>query len=199
MNNLIELRKKVYDNFPKENLNSSSTDIVLFYDINNDDYSALTQATQNFLCKSLSLVHDREFVWTNTFLEDNDKLIMELPNKTPNGIVNPKNETLCQSLEGISVSISSYSSSIVDGFIYDIVPLVFNTSKLLKTYNPYINKLELGIETKNFFYAQNKFGKVLENVNKIKLFKKNIKEKKFFFIKYIGNRAEKKLLKTILK
>jgi hypothetical protein len=99
MNNLIELRKKVYENFPKENLNSSSTDIVLFYDINNDDYSALTQATQNFLCKSLSLVHDREFVWTDTFLEDNDKLIMELPNKTPNGIVNPKNETSAEFVE----------------------------------------------------------------------------------------------------
>ena len=99
MNNLIELRKKVYENFPKENLNSSSTDIVLFYDINNDDYSALTQATQNFLCKSLSLVYDREFVWTDTFLEDNDKLIMELPNKTPNGIVNPKNETSAEFVE----------------------------------------------------------------------------------------------------
>ena len=99
MNNLIELRKKVYENFPKENLNSSSTDIVLFYDINNDDYSALTQATQNFLCKSLSLVYNREFTWTDTFLEDNDKLIMELPNKTPNGIVNPKSETSAEFVE----------------------------------------------------------------------------------------------------
>jgi hypothetical protein len=99
MNNLIELRKKVYENFPKENLNSSSTDIVLFYDINNDDYNALTQATQNFLCKSLSLVYDREFTWTDTFLEDNDKLIMDLPNKTPNGIVNPKNETSAEFVE----------------------------------------------------------------------------------------------------
>jgi hypothetical protein len=99
MNNLIELRKKVYENFPKENLNSSSTDIVLFYNINNDDYSALTQATQNFLCKSLSLVYNREFTWTDTFLEDNDKLIMELPNKTPNGIVNPKSETSAEFVE----------------------------------------------------------------------------------------------------
>jgi hypothetical protein len=99
MDNLIELRKKVYENFPKENLNSSSTDIVLFYDINNDDYSALTQATQNFLCKSLSLVYNREFTWTDTFLEDNDKLIMELPNKTPNGIVNPKSETSAEFVE----------------------------------------------------------------------------------------------------
>ena len=59
MSNLIETRKKVYENFPKENLNLSSTDIVLFYDINNTNYTKLIEATQNFICKSLSLVHKK--------------------------------------------------------------------------------------------------------------------------------------------
>jgi hypothetical protein len=99
MNNLIETRKKVYENFPKENLNTSSADIVLFYDISDDDYNNLVQVTQNFVCKSLSLVHGREFVWNDTFLEDNDELIMALPNKTPNGIVNPKHETIEEFVE----------------------------------------------------------------------------------------------------
>ena len=72
MSNLIETRKKVYENFPKENLNNESSGIVLFYDINDDNYKALTTATQNFLLKSLSLIHDREFTWTDTFLEDNN-------------------------------------------------------------------------------------------------------------------------------
>ena len=94
MNNLIETRKKVYGNFPKENLDANSSDIVLFYNINDNDYAALTEATQNFLCKSLSLIHGREFTWSDTFLEDNDELIQALPNKTPNGVINPKKETV---------------------------------------------------------------------------------------------------------
>jgi hypothetical protein len=99
MNNLIETRKKVYESFPKENLNKASSDIVLFYDINNKDYEDLIKATQNFLCKSLSLVHNREFTWTDNFLEDNDELIQLLPNKTPNGVLNPKNETIAEFVE----------------------------------------------------------------------------------------------------
>lgn len=99
MNNLIETRKKVYENFPKENLSANSSGIVLFYDINDDNYKALTTATQNFLLKSLSLVHGREFTWNDTFLEDNDELIQALPNKTPNGVLNPKNETSAEFVE----------------------------------------------------------------------------------------------------
>lgn len=99
MNNLIETRKKVYENFPKENLSADSSDIVLFYDIGDNNYKALTTATQNFLLKSLSLIHGREFIWTDTFLEDNDDLIQALPNKTPNGILNPKKETSAEFVE----------------------------------------------------------------------------------------------------
>lgn len=99
MNNLIETRKKVYKNFPAENLNADSSGIVLFYDINNDDYNTLIKATQNFICKSLSLVHEKEFTWTNSFLEDNDELIQKLPNKTPNGVLNPKKETTAEFVE----------------------------------------------------------------------------------------------------
>jgi hypothetical protein len=93
MNNIIENRKKVYQNFPKESLEASLADMVLFYHINETDYQNLIEATKTFLLKSLTLAYDKEFVWTDTFLEDNDELIMNLPNKTPNGIVNPKKET----------------------------------------------------------------------------------------------------------
>lgn len=103
MNNLIETRKKVYANFPQKGKNIFSTDIVLFYDINDDDYNTLTKVTQNFICKSLSLVHGKEFVWSDTFLEDNDDLIQALPNKTPNGILNPKKETANEFEEIIKV------------------------------------------------------------------------------------------------
>lgn len=99
MNNLIETRKKVYKNFPAENLNTDSSGIVLFYDINNNDYNTLIKATQNFICKSLSLVHEKEFIWTDSFLEDNDELIQKLPNKTPNGVLNPKKETTAEFVE----------------------------------------------------------------------------------------------------
>jgi hypothetical protein len=99
MNNLIETRKKVYENFPQKNLDKNSSGIVLFYNINDANYSALIKATQNFICKSLSLVHNKEFVWTDTFLEDNDALIQALPNKTPNGVLNPKNETADEFVE----------------------------------------------------------------------------------------------------
>ena len=94
MSNLIETRKKVYENLPKENLDSAPGDIVLFYNISDADYAALTAATQNYVCKSLSLAHGREFTWTDTFLKDNDHLIMDLPNKTPNGVIKPKKENV---------------------------------------------------------------------------------------------------------
>lgn len=111
MNNLIETRKKVYENFPKENLSVGSSDIVLFYDISDTNYKALTTATQNFLLKSLSLIHGREFIWTDTFLEDNDDLIQALPNKTPNGILNPKKETSAEFVE-IQKAVNSIFDSL---------------------------------------------------------------------------------------
>ena len=111
MSNLIENRKKVYANFPQEGKNVASTDIVLFYDINDADYSALTEATQNFICKSLSLVHEREFTWTDNFLEDNDALIQALPNKTPNGVLNPKNETAAEFEEIVKAVNNIFNST----------------------------------------------------------------------------------------
>lgn len=111
MNNLIETRKKVYNNFPKENLSENSSGIVLFYDINDDKYQSLITSTQNFLLKSLSLVHNKEFIWSDTFLEDNDELIQSLPNKTPNGVLNPKNET-SKEFEEIQKSVNSIFESL---------------------------------------------------------------------------------------
>jgi len=93
MNAIIETRKKVYQNFPKENLEVSLADMVLLYNINQNDYQNLIEATKAFLLKTMSLVYNKEFIWTDTFLEDNDELITNLPNKTPNGIINPKFET----------------------------------------------------------------------------------------------------------
>ena len=94
MKDLVKIRQRVYENFPLENLNATTSPIVITYDINSDDYNRLVKATQNFLCKSLSLVYKKEFVWSDTFLEDNNNLIVNLPNKTPNGILNPKKETV---------------------------------------------------------------------------------------------------------
>jgi len=94
MNNIIETRKKVYENFPKENLSNSLSNMVLFYNIEDNDYNKLIEATKTYLFKSLSLVYNREFTWTDTFLEDNNELIMNLPNKTPNGVLSPKIELI---------------------------------------------------------------------------------------------------------
>lgn len=106
MNNLISKRKKVYENFPLENLSKESSGIVLFYDIQDSDYNKLVTATQNFILKSLSLVHGKNFEWNDNFLEDNDELIQSLPNKTPNGVLNPKKETINEFIE-IQKSINS--------------------------------------------------------------------------------------------
>ena len=94
MNNLINQRKKVYQNFPKHSLDPTSSGIVLFYNIKDEKLNTLATATKEFLCKSLSLVYNKEFTWNDTFLEDNDELIQNLPNKTANGILKPKQETL---------------------------------------------------------------------------------------------------------
>ena len=93
MNNIIETRKQVYKDFPKENLEISLSNLVLFYNIPENDYLDLVSNVKAFLLKSLSLVYNKEFVWTEDFLEIHDELIMNLPNKTPNGILNPKLET----------------------------------------------------------------------------------------------------------
>lgn len=96
MNNIIEHRKKVYINFPQEGKNISSTDIVLFYDIGDKEYTELVAATKKFILKSLTLVHGREFTWTDDFLKTNDNLLQSLPSKTPNGVLNPKKETVSE-------------------------------------------------------------------------------------------------------
>ena len=72
MNTIIETRKKVYQNFPKENLEVSLADMVLLYNINQNDYQNLIEATKTFLLKTMSLVYNKEFIWTDTFLEDNE-------------------------------------------------------------------------------------------------------------------------------
>ena len=89
MNNIIETRKQVYKNFPKDNLEISLSDLVLFYNISENDYLDLISNVKSFLLKSLSLVYNKEFVWTEDFLEIHDELIMNLPNKKTNGIINP--------------------------------------------------------------------------------------------------------------
>jgi hypothetical protein len=106
MNNIIENRKKIYRNFPKENLEISLNDIVLIYNINGDDFNQLIDAIKVFLIKSLSLVNNKDFVWSDTFLQDNDELISNLPNKTPNGIINPKKETINE-FNNIQISINN--------------------------------------------------------------------------------------------
>ena len=63
MKDLVKIRQRVYENFPMENLNATTSPIVITYDINSDDYNRLVKATQNFLCKSLSLVYKKEFVF----------------------------------------------------------------------------------------------------------------------------------------
>jgi len=106
MNNIIENRKKVYQNFPKENLSDNLSDMVLFYNISDNDYNELIEATKNFLLKTMTLVYNKEFIWSDTFLEDHDELINNLPNKTPNGILNPKKETTIE-FEKIQIIINN--------------------------------------------------------------------------------------------
>jgi hypothetical protein len=106
MNNIIKTRKQVYKNFPKDNLEISLSDLVLFYNISENDYLDLISNVKSFLLKSLSLVYNKEFVWTEDFLEIHDELIMNLPNKTPNGILNPKLETSTEYTK-IQVSINN--------------------------------------------------------------------------------------------
>jgi hypothetical protein len=106
MNNIIETRKQVYKNFPKDNLEISLSDLVLFYNISENDYLDLILNVKSFLLKSLSLVYNKEFVWTEDFLEIHDELIMNLPNKTPNGILNPKLET-SEEFTKIQISVNN--------------------------------------------------------------------------------------------
>jgi hypothetical protein len=106
MNNIIETRKKVYNDFPKENLIVSLSDLVLSYDIKKESYIEIIEATKKFLLKSLEVAYNKTFIWTDTFLEDYDELISNLPNKTPNGLLNPKKET-AKEFEQIQISLNN--------------------------------------------------------------------------------------------
>ena len=90
MNSIIEKRKKVYEDLPKINQKENSSGIVLFYNIDENQYLNLQNAVKEYLIEALTLTYNRSFVWSDTFLEDNNDLIMGLPNKTPNGIIKPK-------------------------------------------------------------------------------------------------------------
>jgi hypothetical protein len=103
--NLIEKRLKIYNEFPKDKLLNTNIDIVLFYSLNDSDYIELVQKTQNYLCKSLSLIQGKEFEWSQNFLKENEDLIKSLPNKTPNGILSPKKEIISEFTE-IQISIT---------------------------------------------------------------------------------------------
>jgi len=92
MNSIIEKRKKVYEDLPKINQKENSSGIVLFYNIDENQYLNLQNAVKEYLIEALTLTYNRSFVWSDTFLEDNNDLIMGLPNKTPNGIIKPKKE-----------------------------------------------------------------------------------------------------------
>lgn len=104
--NILEKRKKVYKDFPVFNLNQNLSDIVLLYDINENDFLNLQESVKQFLLRSLSVYYKRDFIWTDNFLELNESLINELPNKTPNGILKPKKENL-QEFINIQKSINS--------------------------------------------------------------------------------------------
>lgn len=93
MNNIIQNRKQVYTNLPKDNLQDESrAGSVLFYDIKKQLYYSLVESVKEYLLATLALAYDREFIWSDSFLEDHNNLILELPNKTPNGIIKPKKE-----------------------------------------------------------------------------------------------------------
>ena len=92
MSNLIENRKKVYENLPTENLSVNLGDIVYFHDIGKEDYENLIKSVKDYLLKCFELVYGKKYEWEDNFLEKYSKQIMELPNKTPNGILKPKSE-----------------------------------------------------------------------------------------------------------
>jgi len=94
MNDIIEQRKKVYQEFPKENLIKDLSELVPSYKLSNEDYSALQRVTKDYLLKSLNLSYKQKFIWEDDFLEKNSDFIMNLPNKTPNGIIKPKSELI---------------------------------------------------------------------------------------------------------
>jgi hypothetical protein len=92
----IEKRKKVYDDFPKKNCKINLSNIVLFYEIDKNDYEELIESVRNFLVKSLSVFYKKGFIWSDNFLIENIDLIQDISIKTPNGILKPKKETIVE-------------------------------------------------------------------------------------------------------
>ena len=93
----------------------------------------------------MSLVYNKEFVWTEDFLEIHDKLIMNLPNKTPNGILNPKLETSTEYTK-IQVSINNILENL--GIYSHIKKLAIPNLRYKSTSEP------KGIQTRPYYTSK---------------------------------------------
>jgi hypothetical protein len=112
-------------------------------------------------------------------------------------LVDSKNISLKKSFTNCTVAFSIFSSSLTDGLSHQIIPFSFDTTGLLGTFQPDLNKLKIGISTDNIKDAILKANNLLRNKKLIIEYCKNIKKYKFNINYKYGKQAINEICKYI--
>ena len=151
----------------------------------------------DFMKKIILSNKDWKFIIRLHPQQDMPHLIHETFSFSNSKIISPKNVTLTESVKNCAVAFSISSSSLTDVLNNNIIPFAFNVSGLLNKYQPDINKLKIGIETKNFNKAIYKAQQLLKSPRKLLLYRKNIIRLKNIFIFKNGKKSVKEIFKHI--
>lgn len=112
-------------------------------------------------------------------------------------LVDSKNISLKKSFINCTVAFSIFSSSLTDALSHQIIPFSFDTTGLLGTFQPDLNKLKIGISTDNIHNAIVKANNLLKNKKTILEYSKNINKHKNNFNWKNGNSAIQEICKYI--
>jgi len=114
-------------------------------------------------------------------------------------IVDSKEISLSESIIDCDIAFSAYSSSLTECIQCNIIPFAFNPSVNLGRYYPDLNRYKIGYDYKDYNKAIVAAMNLLNNTKKIYFFKTQIKKKKSFLCKDVGEVAVNNIKKFLIK
>ena len=112
-------------------------------------------------------------------------------------IHNAKDKTLSESLDGASIAVSIMSSSIMEAIAIGVIPFVFNPLYKEFNYQPDIDKLGLGIESKEIDSAKVSLSYLMKSEDTQNRYFRNIDKMHPVFFSKIGSKSLRETVKII--
>ncbi|MGV8815864.1 MAG: hypothetical protein ACOH2D_17310 [Gelidibacter sp.] len=111
----------------------------------------------------------------------------------------PANEVLLKDVLARSiVSVSVFSSTLMESLVYNSIPLIFNLTSM-PHYHPNLDEEKLGIEVKTLFDAQEKIVELLKSKSNLMRYRKNILRAHSNYYSSTGNEALQNTVDKIIK